>query len=119
VLTLSSHDSICCLMSQFFGLWRQELLTLVHNISGNHTKGQLCWTKVSMTEHQTSRSLPKVWPWASGSLLDTPAGGNPLLRISQSRLPCADPLDYLSVPVFLGQDFPITVSDQLWPHSTS
>jgi hypothetical protein len=85
VLTLSSHDSICCLMSQFFGLWRQELLTLVHNISGNHTKGQLCWTKVSMTEHQTSRSLPKVWPWASGSLLDTPAGGNPLLRISQKQ----------------------------------
>jgi hypothetical protein len=54
-------------------------------------KGHLFWTKVSMTEHQTSRSLPKVWPWASSTLLDTPAGETPCWGLAKSRLPCAAP----------------------------
>jgi hypothetical protein len=82
---LPSHESTCCLTSQFFGQWRQRPLTSACNISGDPIKGYLSQTKVSMTEHQTSRSFLKVWPWASGALMDTPAGGNPLLRTSQKQ----------------------------------
>jgi hypothetical protein len=97
-------------MSQFSGLWRQEPLTPAHNISHQHVtflvttqrdispEPRLVWL-----ECQSSKSLPKVWPWASSTLLYTPsAGRNPLLRTSlkQTSLCCS--------PVSL-RDFPIMV----------
>jgi hypothetical protein len=85
VLTLS-HESILCLRSQFFGLWRPELSIPAHNISGDHEgtplldQGQYDWVP-------NQQCLPKVWLWASGTLLDTLAGGNPLLRTSSATSP--------------------------------
>jgi hypothetical protein len=86
-------------------------------------KGHFSWTKVSMTEHQTSRSLPKVRLWASGTLLYTPAGENPLLRTSQKQMSlCHSPCLFLCscLPGGLSHHSikPIAPS-QLWLHGNS
>jgi hypothetical protein len=92
VLTLLSPKSILCLRSQLFGhegknSQHQPTTFLVT------TKGYLSWTKVSMTERQTSSVCLRCDCEPLGALLDTPAGGNPLLRTSRKqtspwRSPC-------------------------------
>jgi hypothetical protein len=84
-------------------------------------KGYIFWTKVGMTEHQTSRSLPRVWLWASCVLLDSPSGGNSLLRTIQKQTSLCHSLSLWScLPEGLSHHgIGPTVPSQLWPHGDS
>jgi hypothetical protein len=117
-------------MSQSSGLWRQEPSIPAHNISHQHiiflataqrdiSPGPgLVWL-----EHHTSNSLPKMQLWALGILLDTPAGGNPLLRTSQKQTSlCCSPYFSLCSCLLEGLSYhgiEPTAPSQLWPHSNS
>jgi hypothetical protein len=96
---------------------------LADNISGDCTKGHLSWTKVGMTEHHTSMSLPTVWPLAFSALLDTSGGEKHLLRTSQKQTslwcyPCLSLCSCLPKGLSCHGMKPIAPS-QLWLHSDS